>query len=181
MPSDPDSWKTVAVDICEVSEAQRQIDHANNLKNQAVLERIVFFVFATPAVAVIAYLGVTVFYPGFKESWRDFQRNRQRAQYEAKIATQEAASEKDARAAYEALVNSVSNRGDLVSPTTVDFPSGRVAIEDKHIIPAGRGFLIRTHFDSQNRFGATIRSDVTATVVRENGEWQVKYEGIESR
>lgn len=63
----------------------------------------------------------------------------------------------------------------LKSPSTAEFPG--VVEKDKHIVSMGNGeYKITSWVDSQNSFGATIRTEFSCTIIFEGD--QVKCRGL---
>ena len=63
----------------------------------------------------------------------------------------------------------------LKSPSTAEFPG--VIEKDKHITDLGEGkYKINSWVDSQNGFGATIRTNFSCTIIFEGNK--VRYENL---
>jgi hypothetical protein len=73
--------------------------------------------------------------------------------------------------AYYAAKDAITNQ--LKAPSTASFSS------DPKITDLGNGeYQISTYVDAQNSFGAKIRSNVTATVKYQGGQYQVENSTI---
>lgn len=78
--------------------------------------------------------------------------------------------------AFDVCTSFVKDR--LKAPSTADFPNPYSRGSDVSMIPVTYeqkpGYVVRSHVDAQNGFGAQIRSDFACTVTHEGGErWRL--------